>query len=169
MINEKQKECQDLVDEINSTFDVDLRTETKDISVIWFRYYIINKFKYEHNKVCYIPLNKTNGAINYLKKQLPLKITSNKYKDILKVIESKDVNRCLLFLNKYFDARKEKKKQQNMLNKSTVNVVKKVSIKKLQMPTGDAMILLRKNPQSPLWNKEIYRWSFSDWNELKNY
>lgn len=44
-----------------------------------------------------------------------------------------------------------------------------VSAKKLPMKTGDAMILLRKNPKSLLWNKVISDWNCNDLNELKSY
>lgn len=164
MISEKQKECQYLVDEINSTFNVKIDSKDKSASVIWFRYYIIEKYRNELIKVSCDPLNKNHSSVSIARKELATKSFQQQFKDISKVVETMNVGLYKKFVKTYL------RKRYDRVYDSGKEIIKiEGKPKKLQMPTGEAMILLRKNPTSPLWNKEIYRWSFSDWNELKKY
>lgn len=164
MISEKQKECQYLVDEINSTFNVKIDSKDKSASVIWFRYYIIEKYRNELIKVSCDPLNKNHSSVSIARKELATKSFQQQFKDISKVVETMNVGLYKKFVKTYL------RKRYDRVYESGKEIIKiDGKPKKLQMPTGEAMILLRKNPTSPLWNKEIYRWSFSDWNELKKY
>ena len=164
MISEKQKECQDLVDEINSTFEVKIDSKDKSASLIWFRYYIIDKYRNELIKVSCEPLNKNYTSVSVARKDLATKSFQQQFKDISKVVETMDVGLYKKFVKTYV------RKRYDRVYDSGKEIIKiEGKPKKVIIPTAQAMILLRKNPKSPLWNKEIYRWSFSDWNELKSY
>lgn len=164
MISEKQKECQYLVDKINSTFDIKIDSKDKSASVIWFRYYIIEKYRNELIKVSCEPLNKNHSSVSIARKELDTKSFLQQFKDISKVVETMNVKLYKDFISKHC------KKRYDRVYDSGKEIVKvEGKSKKLQMPIGEVMILLRKNPTSPLWNKEISNWTCSDWNELKNY
>lgn len=164
MISEKQKECQYLVDEINSTFDIKIDSKDKSASVIWFRHYLIHKYINEPIRVVEFTLNKHYSSIIYIRKE-SLKFTKKQeFKDISEIIEKMDVKLYKDFISKHC------KKRYDRVYDSGKEIIKiEGKPKKLQMPIGEVMILLRKNPTSSLWNKEISTWTCSDWNELKNY
>lgn len=158
--NEKKlKECQELIHKINTTFNIKIDSDKKDVSIVWFRFYIIDKFKDEALRVSYVPLNKHHATISYIRKQLPKLKHKTEYKDIISVIESCNIDFYKAFLDKFVKKRYEKKE----------NIEQETKNKKLQMPINQAMALLRKKPKSLLWNKKISDWNYFDWKELNTY
>lgn len=156
----KLTECYYLVKNINETFGIKIDTNTKNTSIVWFRHYITNKYKNDALRVTYEPLGKHHGTISAARKLLHKLTAKKEFIDISEVIESMDTKLYRKFIETHVTKKKRERK---------IVLSHEVNIKKLQMPTGEAMLLLRRNPKSNLWNKKISDWSYNDWQELKTY
>jgi len=157
---EKLKECHELVNKINETFGIKINGDKRDASIVWFRHYITDKYKKDALRVTYEPLNRYHATIGHARRLLHKLVFKQEFIDITEVIETLDVNLYKQFIDTHVKKR---------YDTSKTKPGHEANIKKLQMPTGQAMILLRKNPKSALWNKKIANWSYQDWQELKTY
>lgn len=155
----KQKECFELIDKINEALKIKINVESKRHELVWMRYYVVNKYEDYEVSVCSTPLNKHHASILYLRKNLPKIRKMQAFKDISKVVETLDIKIYKQFIVDHVKKRYDKKP----------SIPESVSAKKLPMKTGNAMMLLRKNRKSLLWNKVISDWNCNDWNELKTY
>ena len=154
-----QKECYELVSKINTTFDIRIDSGDKSTSVIYFRYYIIDKYKNEPIKVCSVPLNKHFSSISVARKELQTNSFKQEFRDICKVVETMDVKLYQEFVKNYVRKRYDR----------LYDAGKEIPTKNVKLPKEEAKRLLCKNMKSPLWNIEMHKWTADQWRELKTY
>ena len=138
----------ELINQINTTFKVDMLSGKRNFTVLWFRYYIVDKMLLNSVAETAEVMKRDHKNVINLRKKIPMIRNRNEFIAISKVVESMDVKIYEEFLQ------------------SCTYIEKADPLKKPRM--AEAISVLRKDNACHLWNKLIQKWDKKDMEVYEN-